>query len=663
MFQKTKNQSSRKGFTLLAGTLLALVGCLPNGSYAKSYLVTSPDALTKVEITPSDSLRFVLTTPQGAEIKAALAMKLDNADLGLNAKLKKTKKSTVDRIFKPTVPVKHSSIQDCYTDAVLNFGKYDVEFRVYDNAVAYRFITRYPDSVNVMTENFSVVLPQNTMAHLQQPGGWKTSQEERYTHKALKDWNASDRMSLMPALFETPDGEWLMVSESNLRDYAGMYLKGTGSGFNSVFPRSPLKFGDDGDRSVKIVEEAPYLARTSGTRDFPWRYIVFGTASDIASQTMTAQLSDPCQIEDTSWIKPGKTSWEWWNGASVYGEDVDFVSGFNLDTYKYFIDFAADNGIEYILLDEGWAESTMDPYTPNPTVDVKELIRYGNEKNVGIILWLTWLNVDRHPDLFKTLADWGVKGLKIDFMDRTDQWMNDYLERTAAEAAKNHLLVDFHGAHKPAGLDIRYPNVISYEGVRGMEQMGNTDPDNSLWLPFMRNAVGPMDYTPGAMISMQPESYGCDRPNSSSIGTRAYQMALYTAFESGLQMLADSPTMYKRNHDCTEFIADVPVTWDETRVLLAEPGKIYIVAKRKGTDWWLAAMRSDGDKWNEKAVALDFLNPGTTYEAEWFEDGINAPRQAMDYRHRTASVKSGDRITMRLSRNGGWTGHFKASNK
>lgn len=641
---------------LSAAAMMLAAGFMPVSAASKTYTVTSPDRRVSVSIMPSDSLRFTVVTPAGQTIGVAVALQLEDNDFGVTPKVRKMKTASVDRVIEPAVPVKYSSIRDRYTDAKLNLGKYDVEFRVYDNGVAYRFVTHLPDSVNVMAEDFRVALPEGTVAHLEQPRGWKTSQEEPYTHKALKDWNEADRMSLMPALFELPGGEWVLVSESNLRDYSGMYLKGNGTGFNSVFPRAPLRFTEAGDRSVKIEEEAPYLARTSGNRAFPWRYMAFGNPSDIAAQTLTAQLSDPCEIDDVSWIKPGKAAWEWWNGASVYGPDVNFESGFNLDTYKYFIDFAAKHGIEYIVLDEGWANSTLDPYTPNPRVDVKELIRYGKEKNVGLILWLTWLNVEKHFDLFKTLSDWGVKGLKIDFMDRSDQWMTNYLERVAAKAAENHLLVDFHGAHKPTGLDVRYPNVISYEGVRGMEQMGHTNPDNSLWLPFMRNAVGPMDYTPGAMISMQPESYGCDRPNSSSIDTRAYQMALFTAFESGLQMTADSPTMYYRNPDCAQFIADVPETWDETRVLLAEPGKVYAVAKRKGDDWWLAAIRGDGDKWREESIALDFLTPGTVYEAEWYEDGINAPRQAMDYRRKTATVKSSDSMKMKLSRNGGWTG-------
>ena len=657
---KNRMNLAGKATCALAALCLTAGNFSPATAAVKTYDITSPDGGVKVKVAPSDSLRFIVITPAGQQIDAAVAMRLEDKDLGINSRLKKAKTTRHEGVIEPVVPVKYSRIDDRYSDALLRFGDFDVEFRVYDNGVAYRFITHFPDSVNVMAEDFRVTLPQESMAHLQQPGGWKTSQEESYSHKKLSEWNDDDRMSLMPALFEMPGGEWVLFSESNLRDYAGMFLKGTGSGFNSVFPRTPLKFGYDGDRSEKIEQEAPYLARTAGSRGFPWRYMAFGDAADIASQTLTAQLSDPCEIEDTSWIRPGKAAWEWWNGASVYGNDVDFESGFNLDTYKYFIDFAAKHGIEYIVLDEGWAKSTMDPYTPNPRVDVMELIRYGQEKNVGLILWMTWLNVEKHFDLFATLEEWGIKGLKIDFMDRTDQWMNNYLERVAKAAAEHHLLVDFHGAHKPSGLDVRYPNVISYEGVRGMEQMGHTRPDNSLWLPFMRNAVGPMDYTPGAMISMQPESYGCDRPNSASIGTRAYQMALFTTFESGLQMTADSPTMYYRNPDCAHFIADVPETWDETRVLLAEPGKLYVVAKRKGADWWLAAMRGDGDRWRDVTVDLDFLSPDTEYEAEWFEDGINAPRQAMDYRHKSGKLKASDSIKMHLSRNGGWTGRLNA---
>ena len=305
-------------------------------------------------------------------------------------------------------------------------------------------------------------------------------------------------------------------------------------------------------------------------------------------------------------------------------------------------------------MDEGWAKSTRDPYTPNPDVDLHELIRYGKEKNVGIVLWLTWLVVENNFDLFKTFNEWGVKGVKIDFMDRSDQWMVNFYERVAQEAAKHHLFVDFHGSFKPAGLEYKYPNVLSYEGVRGMEQMGGCVPDNSVYLPFMRNAVGPMDYTPGAMISMQPNIYRSERPNSASIGTRAYQMALFVIFESGLQMLADNPTLYYRNEDCTRFITQVPVTWDETVALDAKVGEYVIVAKRKGEKWYIGGMTNNKENERQFEINLDFLKDNKTYRLTSFEDGVNAGRQAMDYRINSSNVKKRQKISVKMARNGGF---------
>lgn len=398
-------------------------------------------------------------------------------------------------------------------------------------------------------------------------------------------------MALLPILIDTQKGYKILISESNLTDYPALFLKSNNNnGMYSVFPKVPVEFGEDGDRSLKILKEADYIAKTNGKRDFPWRYFVISKDDrQLIENTMTYKLADKNLLEDTSWIKPGLASWEWWNGATPYGPDVNFVAGCNLNTYKYFIDFASRYGVPYIIMDEGWAKSTKDPYTPNPDVDLHELIRYGKEKNVGIVLWLTWLAVENNFELFGTFENWGIKGVKIDFMDRSDQWMVNYYEKVAKEAAKHHLFVDFHGSFKPAGLEYKYPNVLSYEGVRGMEQMGGCKPDNSVYLPFMRNAVGPMDYTPGAMFSMQPEVYRCERPNSASIGTRAYQMALFVIFESGLQMMADNPTLYYRNEECTRFITQVPQTWDETIALEAKAGEYAIVAKRKGDNGTLVA--------------------------------------------------------------------------
>jgi alpha-glucosidase len=546
-------------------------------------------------------------------------------------------------------------VKNQYNSILLNFkGNYSVEFRAFDDGIAYRFITDKKTDVEVMGEDFMLNFPENYLLHLQQPGGFKTSYEEPYTHLQSDEWKPSDKMSELPVLIDTKKKCKILISESDLSDYPCMFLKGTGTnGVQSVFPKVPLEFGDDGDRSVKILKEADYIAKTAGKRNYPWRYFVI-THDDgqLIENTMSCRLAAKNQLQDVSWIKPGQVSWEWWNDASPYGPDVNFVSGFNLDTYKYFIDFASKYGIKYIIMDEGWAKSTRDPYTPNPKVDLHELIRYGKEKNVGIILWLTWLTVENNTALFKTFSEWGIKGVKIDFMDRSDQWMVNFYERMAAEAAKYNILVDYHGAFKPAGLEYKYPNILSYEGVRGMEQMGGCIPDNSIYLPFMRNAVGPMDYTPGAMISMQPEVYCGNRPNSASIGTRAYQLALFVIFESGLQMLADNPTMYYRNPDCTEFITSVPVTWDETRALKTKAGEYAIVAKRKGDKWFIGGMTNNNERMFE--IDLNFLNAGKSYKMTSFEDGINAGRQAMDYRKVESQVKSGDKIQVKMARNGGF---------
>ena len=625
-------------------------------SAQKKAELQSPNGEIKVSLSISDKIYYTISYSNDVLLENNhLSLNLGNEILGLNPKLSGQKTNKVNEVLTPVVPLKYSSVKNQYNSLLLTFkGDYSVEFRAFDDGIAYRFITNKKGDVEVLGEDFTINFPANYLLHLQQPGGFKTAYEEPYTHVESNEWKATDRMSVLPVLIDTKKKYKILISESDLSDYPCMFLKGNGAnGVQSTFPKAPLEFGEDGDRSLKIVKEADYIAKTTGKRNFPWRYFVI-TKDDkqLIENTMTYRLATKSQLQDVSWIKPGQVSWEWWNEASPYGPDVNFVAGFNLDTYKYYIDFASKYGIEYIIMDEGWAKSTRDPYTPNPKVDVHELIRYGKEKNVGIILWLTWLVVENNPDIFKTFSEWGVKGVKIDFMDRSDQWMVNYYERIAKEAAKYNILVDYHGSFKPAGIEYKYPNILSYEGVRGMEQMEGCTPENSVYFPFMRNAVGAMDYTPGAMISMQPERYCGHRPNSASIGTRAYQLALFVIFESGLQMLADNPTLYYRNEDCTKFITDVPVTWDETRALEAKAGEYAVVAKRKGNKWYIGGMTNNTERQLE--ISLDFLNAGTSYKMTSFEDGINAGRQAMDYRRKESHVKSGDKIQIKMARNGGF---------
>lgn len=638
--------------------LLSMFLCLVSLLHAQNkFELVSPNGEIKVSFNLSDKIYYNIDYNGEVLLKDNfLQLILKNQVLGQNPKLRRQKRTSIDEQLTPVVPLKYSKVNNRYNQLLLTFKDYSVEFRAFDDGIAYRFITSQKGDVEVMGEEFAINFPSDYLLHLQQPGGFKTSCEEPYTHIQSNTWKPEDKMAILPALIDTKKDYKILISESDLTDYPCMFLKGTGAnGIVSTFPKTPLAFAEDGDRSLKITEEADYIAKTKGTRNYPWRYFVISkNDKQLIENTMTYRLAEKNQLQDVSWIKPGQVSWEWWNDASPYGPDVNFVSGYNLETYKYYIDFASKFGIPYIIMDEGWAKSTRDPYTPNPKVNLHELIRYGKEKNVGIVLWLTWLTVENNFDLFKTFNEWGVKGLKIDFMDRSDQWMVNYYERVAREAAKHNLFVDFHGSFKPAGLEYKYPNVLSYEGVRGMENMGGCYPDNSLYLPFMRNAVGPMDYTPGAMISMQPNVYRSERPNSASIGTRAYQLALFVVFESGLQMLADNPTLYYRNEDCTRFITQVPVTWDETVALEAKAGEYVIVAKRKGDKWFIGGMTNNGEKEREFTINLDFLNKDRSYQMTSFEDGINAGRQAMDYRCKSSQVKAGEQLTVKMVRNGGF---------
>lgn len=633
---------------------ISLVGTAQN----KSLEVKSPDGKLKVSVRLADRIYYSIGADnQELLVDNHMGLTLNSGELGLNPKLVSSRRKTNNSVIKPYVPLKFSTVANDYNDLRLSFkGDYAVEFRVFNDGVAYRFITDKLSDVEVMSEDFFINFPKDYLLHLQQCNGFKTSYEELYKQVESADLKKTDKMATLPALIDTKSNYKILISESDLSDYPGMFVRGTGNnGLEGVFPTVPIKFGPDGDRSLKIIDRADYIAKTKGTRSFPWRYFVVAANDGVLIEnTMTLRLAGPSQIADPSWIKPGQASWEWWNGATPYGPDVNFVAGCNLDTYKYFIDFAAKYGIKYIVMDEGWAKSTTDPYTPNPDVNVHELIKYGKSKNVGIVLWLTWLTVHNNMGLFKTFHDWGIKGVKIDFMDRSDQWMVNYYEGVVKEAAKYHIFVDFHGAFKPSGLEYKYPNLLSYEGVRGLEQMGGCYPDNSVYLPFIRNAVGPMDFTPGAMINMQPDVYRAARPNAAGIGTRAGQLALYVIFESGIQMLADNPTLYYRNDDCTQFITSVPTTWDETKALAADAGQVAVVAKRKGEKWFIGGITNGKEQTRTVELNFDFLKKGKTYTMVYFEDGINAGRQAMDYRRMTKQVKAGDKMTIKMVRNGGW---------
>lgn len=638
---------------------VALATCMT--LQAKVVKVASPNGRITVSISDSGGA-LSYSAALGSKTlftQHTLQVKLATKTLGEKAKIAGVKTQEVNNIIKPVVPIKQSTINDRYTDALLTMrGNYKVEFRVFDNAVAYRFIIAEKDSVNIVDETFDLQPSEEMAVHYQPASDWGTDSESPYIHCMLKEWKNDQDMSVLPlVLSSTKDDLHLLISESDLRDYSALFLRGNGtkdclSGHLVPYYKEWELFFD---RGTHVKELAPYAARTVGKRSLPWRYVVISDSKGILEQTLTYQLGGKNEIEDTSWIKPGQVSWDWWNHKSIYGPDVNFKPGCNTETYKYYIDFAAKYKIPYIIMDEGWAKSTFEPFEANPDLDLHECIRYGKDKGVGIILWLTWICVERNLDtLFATYADWGVAGAKIDFMNRQDQWMINWYERTIKEAAKHHLVVDFHGAMKPAGLEVRYPNLLAYEAVRGLEQMSGCQPDNTVYIPFIRNAVGAADFTPGAMVNTQPEFDKWSDPNCSAVGTRAYSMALFTVMETGTQMLADSPTQYYKNAECTEFITKVPCTWDETRALQAKFGEYIIIAKRNGRKWFVAGICNGKENTRHFKIPLDFLSTGN-HSMTIVTDGFNAGNQAMDYRLNKQEVTSSTVLDITMVRNGGFT--------
>ena len=633
--------------------ILMFAVCL-SGYARKVVTAKSPDGQTSVSVTLSDRIYYdVISRGETLLKQSVIGMQLRDKALGVNPVLKKKSIRSVNDTVTPLFPLKFSKVDNNYTLLTLNMkGGYAVEFRLYDDGVAFRMRTTFPGEIEVMQENTVFQLADNCDLVLQQPGGFKTGCEEDYSVVKSNEWKKEDRMSELPVLI-MGKSQKILLSEFDLCSYPGLFLKGNADNtLTAIQPKAPLEYEDWGDRSHRILKEADYIAKTNGTRTFPWRYMLI-TQEDgrLAENKMPVRLAQKCRIEDTSWIKPGQTCWDWLNGIP-YGQDVTFEGGINLETYKYFVDFASRNGVPYIIMDEGWALDTRDPFRTNPKVNLPELIRYAKSKNVGIFVWLPWLTVEHHMELFEKFEEWGIVGTKIDFMDRQDQWMVDFYDRVAKEAAEHHIMVDFHGAFHPSGLEYRYPNVLTYEGVRGMEFNGACRPDNSIWFPFLRGAVGPMDYTPGPMICYQPEYHQGNRPFCSGVGTKVYHLAAFILFESHLQMLMDNPCRYDEWPDCRDFITAVPVNWDETRVLAAEAGQYIVMAKRKGRQWFIGGITNNNKR--ELDVTLDFLPEGKNLQMTSFVDGVNANRMAMDYRREKIAVDNGTKLHVKMARNGGF---------
>lgn len=632
---------------------LLLIIFIPVNS--QSFSLSSPDNSIKIEVTAGSHLTFrVLTDGKELMSPSTIGIDIDKVKPG-DLQVKKSTQRTVNQIVKPVVPEKATQITDNFNELSLRFkNKLSLTFRAYNQGIAYRWESSLPDSIKVVSEQVEAGFSSEDVCWYPLEKTFYSHNERLYKNFQINQVSKDDLASL-PALV-THAGINVLISEADLFDYPGMWITGKGNNhLSAVFPPHAATEKVQGDRDVLVTSTDNYLAKTSGTRTFPWRvFMIARTDGELLNNQLVYLLSRE-STADYSWVKPGKISWDWWNALNIVG--VDFKSGVNTATYKYFIDFAAQFGLQYIILDEGWSP-TMDITRSIDAVNMTELTAYAKEKNVGIILWVVWTTLDRQMEKAMDIySGWGIKGIKVDFMQRDDQKIVNFYERTAREATKRHLLVDFHGAYKPTGMERLYPNVITREGVYGLEQSKwdstkNIGPEHNVTLPFIRNAVGPMDYTPGAMINAQKDSWKPIFERPMSLGTRCHQLAMYVVFTSPLQMLADAPSNYYREPECMEFLKQVPPVWTETKVLNAKTGDYVAIARKaENGDWYIGAMTD----WTARDLILDlsFMGKGN-FTMDLWQDGINANRNANDFAKKTMEVPVDLRQKIHLAPGGGW---------
>ena len=637
---------------IFVASCLWLAGSAPAQSNRS---LRSPDGKIEIRIRMESRVQYdLLVNGRMVLQNSSMGINVDQTLLGHDPKIRSVKEVSHDQMLDPVVRQKFAKIRDNYNEMRIDTqdGMAAI-FRAYNNGVAYRLETSLPRAqVKIFGEEINLKFAADYTVFYGQEDSFFSHNERQYLPRKLHEI-APNMLASLPAIVDT-GGVKLAIAESDIEEYPGLWLRGTGgNGLSGVFPPYPLKQVLEKDRDYKVTEAADYTAVTTGTRTFPWRIIgVAEKDGDLITNQLVWLLAKPTELKDTSWIKPGKVAWDWWNANNVYG--VDFKAGINTETYKYYIDFAAKYGLQYIILDEGWYKlgNVLDVV---PEVNVQEIVDYGKQKNVGVILWVVWKTLaDQMQPALDQFAKWGVKGIKVDFMQRDDQLLMEFYNTLASETAKRKMLLDFHGAVRPATMTRTWPNLISTEGVRGMEWSkwsADSNPPHNVTLPFTRMFMGPMDYTPGAMRNATKANFAAifDRPMA--MGTRCHQLAMYVVFESPLQMLADSPSNYMREPEAMEFLGPVPSVWDETRVLDAKIAEYVVVARRSGQDWYIGAMTN----WTPRDLELDlsFLPSGALH-IESYQDGVNAGRMAGDYKLLKGPLDKNARLKIHLAEGGGW---------
>ena len=655
-----------KLMTILAAVLMTVsLNAQPN-----DYVLASPDGKLQVMVETGDGIHYSLVHDGDLLVgRSEIGMYMtDGSKFGGLEQVKKASTRGVDQTIKATL-YKKAEVLDKFNELTLKFKEFSLVFRAYDDGMAYRFVSHKEEPYNVdhETAEFNFAKDWNMWAayvaqHTESlESQYYNSFENTYSYTPLSSWN-KERLAFLPLMVEGPRGKKVVVTESDLIDYPGMYLYNE-KGDNNLSARfapypNEVRQGGHNNLQLEVQSRQPYIAKCVGNEKFPWRIIAVSEDDvQMADNDMVYRLARPADTTiGWNWVKPGKVAWDWWNDWNIAG--VDFKSGINTETYQHYIDFASANGIEYVILDEGWAvNGAADLFQVVPEIHLEKLVKYASERNVGLILWAGYWAFDRDMEkVCKHYSNMGIKGFKIDFMDRDDQHMVQFHQRAAMTAARYKLMVDFHGTYKPSGLNRTYPNVINYEGVHGLEQMkwspASVDQVTyDVTFPFIRMMAGPVDYTQGAMRNATRSNYHPVYNEPMSQGTRCRQLAQYVVFESPLNMLCDSPSNYSKETECMEFISTVPTVWDETRALCGEVGKYIAMARRSGEEWYAGGMTD----WNERTLTLDlsFLPQGV-YSVELYRDGVNADRRASDYKKEVFDLPLNGLLKVKMAPGGGF---------
>ena len=659
-------------FLALAAALLLIAPSLT--AAPRSFSLSSPDGRLVVDLKAGDQISYSLSC-KGTPVMAPSTVSIQLADGTVydgSVRFERAMPRSVDGSFEARV-YKRAVVKERYNELTLRYKTFDLVFRAYDAGIAWRFVSRSKKDFIVRDEQAEFRFAEDVEAAVPyvKPDSprdpFLNGFEAYYDIHPLSAWKEAQK-AFLPVSFKMANGWRVNITESDLLDYPGMYLKHLGgTALGGLYPPYPKLIEQDGYNKLQGIVRTTedYIARQPAGAALPWRIVALAENDrELLDSDLVYELSRPAANIDWSWVKPGKVAWDWWNDWNIQG--VDFRAGINTKTYKYYIDFAAAHGIEYVILDEGWAVNLQaDLFKIIPEIDLPEIVRYANSKGVGIILWAGYYAMDRDVEgICKYYSEMGVKGFKIDFMNRDDQLMVDFYTRVAETAARYHLLVDFHGAFKPSGLQRPYPNVINHEGVAGLEQMKwaqqNVDQVTyDVQIPFIRMFAGPLDYTQGAMRNATRRNYRPVNSEPMSQGTRCRQLAEYVIFEAPLTMLCDAPTNYLAEAECRKGMAAVPTVWDQTVALEGKLGDYAAIARSKGGAWYVGAMTD----WDARDLEIDlaaFLPEGT-YRVEIFRDGINADRKATDYVHefQTVSVTAAKHtMNIHMAPGGGWTARF-----